>query len=264
MRYSRRQAIGLGIGAVAGLSVTTLSPARVNAQEGPAQGDTYPTDRGEISIHPVAHASFVMTAPGLTVYVDPVGGAAAYEGFASPDLILITHEHGDHYEPDTLSAIVGEGTRLITNPAVHDMLPDDLRARAEALANGESTTVGDLDIEAIPAYNTTEERLQYHPPGRDNGYVLGLDGRRIYIAGDTEDIPEMRALEDIDIAFVPMNLPFTMDVNQAASGVAAFAPSYVYPYHYRGSDIDEFERLLGAEGVGTEVVRGEWYEDESV
>src|SRR5690606_20860133 len=110
-----------------------------------------------------------------------------------------------------------------------------------------------------PAYNTTEDRLQYHPQGRDNGYVLSVAGKRIYIAGDTEDIPEMRALEAIDIAFVPMNLPFTMDEAQAASGVGAFAPGVVYPYHYGESDLDRFETLLGEEAVETEVVRGAWY-----
>jgi L-ascorbate metabolism protein UlaG (beta-lactamase superfamily) len=188
-----------------------------------------------------------------------VEGAAAYEGHPAPDLILITHEHGDHYDPETLAGIVGEETRLITNPAVYDMLPEDLKAKASAMANGDSTSVGDMTIEAIPAYNTTEDRLQYHPQGRDNGYILNIDGRRVYIAGDTEDIPEMRALTDIHIAFVPMNLPFTMDVDQASSAVAEFAPDYVYPYHYRGSDPQEFADKVTASGVETQVVMGPWY-----
>jgi hypothetical protein len=204
MPYTRRQTLDLGLTTLAALGLSTLLPRAVFAQ---SAGDSYPTDSGEIVIHPVSHASLVMNVPGMVIYVDPVGGAAAYESFDPPDLVLITHEHGDHYEAETLSAIAGDGTRLITNPAVFEMLPEDLKAKAEALANGESTTVGDLTIDAIPAYNMSEDRLQYHPEGRDNGYVLGIDGRRVYIAGDTEDIPEMRALEDIDIAFVPMNLP---------------------------------------------------------
>jgi L-ascorbate metabolism protein UlaG (beta-lactamase superfamily) len=253
MILTRRNALWLGL---AGLGTTTIMPFAARARNG---GDRYATDSGEITVYPISHASFVMSVPGLVIYNDPVGGAAAYEGHPAPDLILITHEHGDHYEPETLAALVAEETRLITNPAVFDMLPQDLKAKASTLANGESTGVGELQIAAIPAYNTTPERLQYHPQGRDNGYVLSTDGRRVYIAGDTEDIPEMRALSDIDIAFVPMNLPYTMDVDQASSAVAEFAPTHVYPYHYKGSDIDAFASKLAKAESETEVVRGPWY-----
>ena len=136
------------------------------------------------------------------------------------------------------------------------MLSDDLKAKATAIGNGETTTVGEIGIEAVPAYNTTEERLKYHPKGRDNGYVLTIDGKRIYIAGDTEDIPEMRALKDIYVAFVPMNLPYTMDTDQAASAVSEFKPVYAYPYHYKGSDPQAFAAKVSD---GTEVVMGPWY-----
>ena len=159
----------------------------------------------------------------------------------------------------TLQGIVGEGTRLLTNASVHEKLPDDLRARATAIANGEKTTANAVEIDAIPAHNVTPDRMQYHPPGRDNGYVLTIGGQRFYIAGDTEPVPEMLALTDIDVAFVPMNLPYTMSVEQAAPAVAAFAPAFVYPYHYRGSDIDAFTRLLAETGATTKVVRGNWY-----
>ena len=124
--------------------------------------------------------------------------------------------------------------RLVVNPAVFAMLSDDLKAKATAIGNGETTKVGEIGIEAVPAYNTTEERLKYHPKGRDNGYVLTIDGKRIYIAGDTEDIPEMRALKDIDVAFVPMNLPYTMTTEQAASAVAEFKPDYRLPLPLQG------------------------------
>lgn len=233
-----------------------IMPFAGRAQDG---GDTYETDNGKISIFPISHASFVMTVPGMVIYNDPIGGAAAYEGQPAPDLILITHEHQDHFDPETLAGIVKDGTRLLTNPAVHGMLPEELKARATAIGNGENTTVGDISIDAIPAYNTTEDRLKYHPKGRDNGYVLSIDGRRVYIAGDTEDIPEMRALTDIDVAFVPMNLPFTMDVDQAASAVTEFAPAYVYPYHYQGSDPQAFADKVAAAGAKTQVVMGPWY-----
>jgi L-ascorbate metabolism protein UlaG (beta-lactamase superfamily) len=259
MRYSRRQTMGVGLGAVAGIGLTAILPGRALAQEASATGDRYPTESGEIVVHPVEHASLVLEVSGMVIYADPVGGTGAYEGLPPPDLILVTHEHGDHYDPETLAALVRDNTRLITNPAVYDMLPEGLRERATAMANGESTTANDIEIEAIPAYNTTEGRLHYHPEGRDNGYVLTTDGRRVYIAGDTEDIPEMRALEDIYVAFVPMNLPNTMTPEQAADGVQAFAPAYVYPYHYRDSDIGTFQRLVSEAAVETEVVRAEWY-----
>lgn len=149
--------------------------------------------------------------------------------------------------------------RLITNPAVHDMLPGEMKERASAMANGDMVEVLDLRIEALPAHNITEERLQYHPKGRDNGYVLTIGGKRFYIAGDTEPTPEMLALTDIEVAFLPMNLPYTMTVEQAAEAVAAFRPVVVFPYHHRGSDIDEFARLVEAGGSGSLVIVADWY-----
>ena len=254
MRRTRRDAMKLGAGALAGAGLIGVMPWRARAEG----GDLYASDSGEIGIHPVSHASFVITAPGVTLYVDPVGDASLYEGMPAPDAILITHEHGDHYQPDTLTALPGEAP-LLVNPAVSEMLPEGLAARATVLANGESGEIAGVPVEAIPAYNTTEDRLQFHPEGRDNGYILSLDGMTIYIAGDTEDIPEMRALSGIDIAFVPMNLPYTMDVTQAASAVAEFKPRVVYPYHYRGADLDEFERKLSEASDASKVVRGPWY-----
>ncbi|MFP7571954.1 MBL fold metallo-hydrolase [Marivita sp. S2033] len=218
-------------------------------------------DGGLVTVHPVAHASFVMETPSGTIYVDPVGEAAQYGDYPSADLILITHEHGDHYNAETLAAIMAENTQLITNPAVFDMLPEDLKARASSLGNGDAAAFNGVGINAIPAYNTTEDRLQFHPEGRDNGYVLDFNGLRVYISGDTEDIPAMRELENIDLAFVCMNLPFTMDATAAASAVSEFAPTYVYPYHYRGrdggtQDPAKFASMLEGD---IEVRMGEWY-----
>ena len=226
-----------------------------------AAGDVHTTPGGDITIHPVSHATFVMETPKGVIYVDPVGEAAAYAAFPAPALILVTHQHGDHYNADVLAAIAGDDTAIIANPAVFEMMPDALKAKTTAIANGESTAFDGLPIEAIPAYNTTEERLNFHPQGRDNGYVLGFDGFRVYISGDTEDVPEMRALQDISLAFVCMNLPFTMDVEAAASAVAEFKPATVYPYHYRGrdggtQDPAEFAKLIGE---ASEVKLGNWY-----
>ncbi|SFJ11811.1 MBL fold metallo-hydrolase [Albimonas pacifica] len=255
MDRTRREAMKLGAAALAGIGTIGIMPWRARAA-----GDAYATDGGEIGIHPVAHASLVMTTPGPVIYVDPVGDPSAYADFPDADVILITHQHGDHYAPETLAALAAHnGARLIVNPAVMEMLPADLKTRATAVANGETADAAGIPLRAIPAYNTTEGRLQYHPKGRDNGYVLEIDGKTVYIAGDTEDIPEMRALTGIDIAFVPFNLPYTMTEEQAASAVAEFRPAVVYPYHYRDSDLDKFETALKAAADGVEVVRGPWY-----
>ena len=256
MKQTRRQFIATA-SAVAG-TVTLLPYAVRAAGHG---GDVFEASGGNITVHPVNHASVVLETPAGTIYIDPVGDAAAYSGFPAPDLILVTHEHGDHYKADTLSAIIADNTVMITNPAVFGMLPDDLKAKASEVANGGSSEFNGVSIEAIPAYNTTADRLNFHPQGRDNGYVLGFDGLRVYVSGDTEDIPEMRALTGIDLAFVCMNLPFTMDINQAASAVAEFKPKYVYPYHYRGrdggtQDPEAFAKLVGD---AVEVKLGNWY-----
>ena len=147
------------------------------------------------------HASVVLEAPASTIYIDPVGDAAQYADFPAPDLILVTHEHGDHYNADLLAAIKGDAT-LITNPAVAAMLPEGLSANSGQPTKGESVTWNDVTIDAIPAYKLTEERKNFHPVGRDNGYVLGLAGFTVYVSGDTEDIPDTRALTGIDLAFV--------------------------------------------------------------
>lgn len=237
------------------IGATTVMPYAALAQAGGS--NIFETDAGQVTIHPVNHASFVMETPSLVIYNDPVGEVSAYADHPAPDLILVTHEHGDHYKPETLAGLIGDrDTKIITNPAVYDMLPDNLKSHATAIANGQKATMGDIGIEAIPAHNLTEDRMQYHPPGRDNGYVLTVGGRRIYIAGDTEDVPEMLALEDIYIAFVPMNPPYTMEVTQAADAVNAFAPTFVYPYHYGDSDVNQFAELLED---GTEIRWGGWY-----
>ena len=253
---NRRQFMIAGA-ATAGV-ITMLPYAARAAAHG---ADMFPTPAGDIKVHPVDHASFVMETPMGTIYNDPVGDPANYSDFPAPDLILITHEHGDHYNAETLAALVGENTQLITNPAVYEMLSDQMKAKAMMIGNGEETMFGEIKIEAIPAYNTTEERKNFHPEGRDNGYVLNIPDFRVYISGDTEGTPEMMALEDIELAFVCMNLPFTMDAEAAAAAVSEFKPSFVHPYHFRGrdggtQDPAEFENMLGE---GTQVMMAEWY-----
>ena len=220
-------------------------------------------DAGELTITPVSHASFVLTSGETVVYNDPVGGGEAYAAFAAPDLILLSDIHPDHLDTATLAAVAADGTQLVAPQAVADQLPPRLAERARVLANGEQATVAGIDVAALPMYNLREEALEFHPKGRGNGYVLTVGGERIYIAGDTEDIPEMRSLEDVDYAFVPMNLPYTMPVDAAASAVAEFAPEVVYPYHYRGqeglSDTAQFRALVAEAAPAVRVVGLDWY-----
>jgi len=256
MTQTRRRFL---ITSAAAIGVTTILPFAARAAMN--DSDVFKTGAGDITVHPVNHASFVMETPAGTIYCDPVGDVSLYADFPRPDLILVTHEHGDHYKPDTLAGLVGDNTQIITNPAVLGKLPEGLKAKAKSIANGESAKYMSLGIDAIPAYNTTEGREKFHPKGRDNGYVLSFDGFRIYISGDTEDIPDMRALKDIDVAFVCMNLPFTMDAKAAASAVSEFKPKFVYPYHYRGrdggtQDPAEFAKLVGN---AADVKMAAWY-----
>ncbi|MGI9421779.1 MAG: MBL fold metallo-hydrolase [Hyphomicrobiaceae bacterium] len=226
-----------------------------------ANADAFKGAGGEIKVHPVSHASFVMETPVGTIYCDPVGEPSSYVSFPKPDLILVTHRHGDHYKSDTLAAIQANSTEIITCPDVLGMMPANVKSKARAIANGQGTDWKSLKIDAIPAHNLTEGRLKFHPKGRDNGYVLNFNGFKIYISGDTEDVPEMRSLKDVDIAFVCMNLPFTMTAESAASAVAEFKPKFVYPYHYRGrdggtQDPKKFARLVGK---AADVKLVDWY-----
>lgn len=217
-----------------------------------------PGPEGEVILRPIRHATMVLQEGAHVVYVDPVGGAGAFEGLPRPTLVLITHIHGDHLSVDTLKAVVTPATRLVAPSSVIAQLPSALAARTTRLDANQQAKVAGLEVRTIPAYNVTPERLRYHPKGRDVGYVLRLGGLNIYISGDTEDIPEMRALKGIDVAFVCMNLPYTMTVDQAASAVRAFKPKRVYPYHYRGSDLERFRQLVGSD-TGVEVRLLDWY-----
>lgn len=214
-------------------------------------------------IRPISHASAVLEWDGRVIYVDPVGGAEPYAGQPAPDWVLVTDIHGDHYNAETLAAVLGEDSVLIAPKAVIEQMPASLAKRAQALANGESTQQDGFEIEAIPMYNLPPSEQAFHPKGRGNGYVIAHGGRRVYFAGDTQAVPEMRALKDIDDAFVPMNLPYTMTVDEAADGVLEFAPKRVYPYHYRGkegySDVERFTALVKEGNSGIEVRMLEWY-----
>ncbi len=217
----------------------------------------------EIKIIPIEHATAILEWNNITIYIDPVGGVAAFEGQKQPDLILITDVHGDHFSLETLEALETSKAKIIVPQAVADLIPESFTPQLDVLDNGDSKERFGVTIEAIPMYNLREEALKFHEKGRGNGYVLNIGGKRLYFSGDTEDIPEMRALKNIDKAFICMNLPYTMTPESAASAVLEFSPKQVYPYHYRGkpevSDVSKFKELVQKETSEIEVVQLDWY-----
>jgi L-ascorbate metabolism protein UlaG (beta-lactamase superfamily) len=226
----------------------------------PEQPDVLHTNAGDLVIQPVNHATIVLSFGSEVIYVDPVGGADRYKAFNKPTAIIFTHAHPDHFDVPTLQAIAGSAKTIIAPQVVLDALPPDLKAKAKVMKNGESGDVNGIPFASVAAYNTTPERLKYHPKGVGNGYVFTFGDRKVYAAGDTEDIDEMRGLTGIDVAFLPMNLPYTMTGEQAADAVKAFKPKVVYPYHY-GKDGPEPAKFAAAlHGVaGVEVRQKDWY-----
>jgi len=224
-------------------------------------------EESQLKIIPIAHATTVLEWGDITIYIDPVGGASAFKDQKPPDLILITDIHGDHLSVETLEELHTEKAKIITPQAAADRIPKVFTPQIDVLNNGDSKERYGITVEAIPMYNLREEALKFHPKGRGNGYVLNIGGQRLYFSGDTEDIPEMRALKNIDKAFVCMNLPYTMTVNRAANAVLAFQPNQVYPYHYRGqpevSDVNRFKELVTAGNPNIEVVQLDWYPNEA-
>ena len=195
--------------------------------------------------------------------MDPAGGPELFAGLAAPDLILITDIHGDHMDPKTLAGLAASQAPLLVPQTVADKLPAEFKQRVVVLRNGQRLEKLGVGIEAIPMYNLPEAPDAMHPKGRGNGYVLRLGGKTVYLSGDTEDTAEMRALKKIDVAFVCMNLPYTMDVAQAAQGVLAFKPGIVYPYHYRGqqglSDVEGFRKMVAEGDKKIDVRLRNWY-----
>ena len=217
------------------------------AQSQLVQADHEKVKDGELTIQPVTHATLVLSYNKKNIYIDPTGGADAFKGLAAPNLVVITDIHGDHLDTATIKAINTADAILVVPQAVANKLPATTdKQKVVILQNGDKRDMAGISIAAIPMYNLPEAPDARHIKGRGNGYLLTIGAKNIYISGDTEDIPEMRALKSIDIAFVCMNLPYTMDVDQAAQGVLVFKPKVVYPYHYRGQDVNTFKTLVNA------------------
>jgi L-ascorbate metabolism protein UlaG (beta-lactamase superfamily) len=215
------------------------SPARAGS---PFEADVFPTSAGDLRITFVGHGTLVLQWAGKVLHVDPVGEYADYAQMPKADLVLITHEHRDHLDAKALAAIRTGKTTVIVPEASASQVPG-----AQVMRNGDTQTVEGLRLEAVPAYNLVHMRspgTPYHPKGRGNGYVLTVGALRVYVAGDTENTPEVKALRGIDVAFLPMNLPFTMTPEMAADAARAIRPKVLYPYHFGDSDPGRLVALL--------------------
>lgn len=218
----------------------------------------FPTSAGPVRITPIYHAMAMIQAGQDRIYIDPAR-PADISGLLPGDLILVTHDHGDHMDPEYVAALSKPGTEVIAPASVQRTI-----TQAQVMSNGQSITWRGWKITAVPMYNIhhlTPNGEPYHPKGRGNGYVLTYGGKKFYFAGDTEGTPEMLSLKDIDVAFIPMNLPYTMTPDEAATAVKAFRPKIAIPYHYRGQDIQRFADDL--KGTGIEVRLFDWYSDKA-
>lgn len=218
--------------------------------------------KNKVTFIPIEHATFAIKTGEIIILVDPGRmDIEKYRGFENPDLILITHHHGDHFDLNIINKLKGDKTKLIASKIVVDKA-----GFGQIINNNETTTFEKIKIEAIPMYNTSPERQKYHVKGEGNGYILTIGKERINIAGDTEDITEIRKLKNIDYAFICMNLPYTMTPEQAASAVLEFKPRTVCPYHYRTKDVsndeilERFTKLVAAnKKINIDYLR--WYDE---
>ena len=235
--------------AMLGLSLSAFSQTPQQTEV-----DEFKTESGkEVKLHALVHSSIRIEFGSLELYIDPVtkmgNRTIDYTSMPQADFIFVTHEHGDHYDKDAIKQLSKVGTRFITNRRCADMQGYGL-----VLKNGDKEDLNlGIKVEAVPAYNTSEGRTQFHPKGRDNGYILNLDGLRIYIAGDTEDIPEMADIHDIDIAFLPCNQPYTMTPDQLIKAARVIKPKVLFPYHYGQTDVTTLPASLKDDGIDVRI-----------
>ncbi len=206
------------------------------------ESDIYNTEKGDLKITFVGHASLIFEFDNMVIHIDPFSRVWNYDNLAKADMIIITHHHGDHLDPELIKKLRKPGAPVITPELSSKDISDCI-----IIKNGESKRINGIEINAIPAYNIIHKRDNgdpYHKKGEGNGYILNLGGKKVYIAGDTENTPEMKELKNIDIAFLPMNLPYTMTEEMVADAANAFQPGKLYPYHCRGSDSGKLLKLL--------------------
>ena len=239
---------------IAGVMGLLAICGEVAAEEHAYETDVFTTKSGKtVTFHALMHACIRIQWDGKEIEIDPVGKlgnrTTDYASMPKADYIFITHEHGDHFDKETIALLSTDTTTVIANGRCADML-----GQGKAMKNGDMATMADgFTVEAVPAYNTTEGHLQYHPKGRDNGYIITIDGLRIYIAGDTEDIPEMESIKDIDIAFLPCNQPYTMTIDQVVKAARVIKPKILFPYHYGQTDVNGLPGRLETSGVDVRI-----------
>jgi L-ascorbate metabolism protein UlaG (beta-lactamase superfamily) len=229
-----------------------------------ANPDTYNTKKGDLIIQPLIHASMILTWDSKHIYIDPSSIEELNFNFPKADIVFITDIHGDHLNIKSLKKIINSNTILVMPLAVQLKLKDaNLKNTIITMRNNESKNVLGIRVNTIPMYNLPKSNKSYHVKGRGNGYVLDFKDKRVYISGDTADIKEMRNLKNIDIAFICMNLPYTMTVKKAASAVLDFKPKIVYPFHYRGkggfSDVNKFKSIVNQNDTSIQVKLKNWY-----
>ena len=216
--------------------------------QGQFETDVLPTSAGDLSITFLGHGSILLVFQGKNIYMDVFGEVADYSKLPKADTVFLTHEHFDHLDPKSLASIQTEKTVLVYTESCTQLVQGGIVMR-----NGDRRMVSGIPVEAVPAYNLVHKRPSgdpYHPKGSGNGYILSFGGTRLYVAGDTENIPEMKALVEIDIAFLPMNLPYTMTPEMVADAAKAFRPRILYPYHYGDTDVSKLVELLkGEKGI---------------
>lgn len=259
-RSGRRSANAAGRLAAEGYKAVNLKGGILAWKEAkmPVTTDTYEVDvfktkSGKtLKFYALVHASIRIEYDGREIEIDPVtklgNKTIDYTAMPKADYIFVTHEHGDHFDKEALKQLTGDKTQLITNKRCAEML-----GYGEIMVNGQSSTFNDITVEAVPAYNISEGRTQFHPKGRDNGYILTIDGLRIYIAGDTEDIPEMQDIKDIDIAFLPCNQPYTMTTEQLVKAAKTVKPKVLFPYHYGQTDVKGIPSQLKDYGIDVRI-----------
>jgi L-ascorbate metabolism protein UlaG (beta-lactamase superfamily) len=237
------------------VSLAPSAPTATVAAASPRATDHFQTAKGELSVVPLEHASVLFELAGEQIYVDPTASAVADPSLPKADIVFITDIHPDHLDPAGLDKIRKAGTQIVGPQAVADKVHVDV-----VMHNGDTKQIGDVVATAVPMYNLTRGPAAgqlYHDKGRGNGYEIDFGGVRVYLSGDSECTPEMKALEKIDAAFVCMNLPYTMPPAEAAACIAAFKPKIVFPYHYRGSDLSVLDASLAGKGI--EIRKREWY-----
>lgn len=225
-----------------GLSLVCVAATMSTAAEQKFETDVIKTSKGDLAITFIGHATLMMSFGGKNIYVDPTTQIADYLNLPKADLILITHEHSDHFDLKAIDQLKTVKTEIVATETVAAKLKG-----IAIMKNGEVKTIRGLEIKAIPAYNLVHMRSPgspFHPKGIGNGYVVTFGDKLIYIAGDTENIPEMSSLKNIDIAFLPMNLPYTMTPEMVAAAARSFQPKVIYPYHYGNTDTGEIVELL--------------------